>query len=246
MKGHRTAALVALSLAFVFGCATAQAQEASTPATTSTAVDTQKLIGRTIENPDGQNVGEVNSVVIDQDGTVRYVIVGVGGFLGVGEKNVALAWDDHMVSENGEKVVTVATKDQLAALPEHKYPESVEPGSVYSYDEAVKTNPTLEEQTAPAAGTVGIAASKLVGATVTNATGDSIGEIHEVLLSPEGEADALLVDVGGFLGMGEHTVAMKWTDVSIRSDDNDTLAVATDMTKEQLQALPEYELRGVQ
>jgi sporulation protein YlmC with PRC-barrel domain len=246
MKGQRTAAMVALSFALVLGCAAVQAQDTSTPATTSTVVDAENIIGRTIENLNGENVGEVESVVIDQDGKVRYVIVGVGGFLGIGEKTVALKWDDLTISENGEKVVTVATKDQLAALPEHKYPESVKPGTVYSYDEAVKTNPTLEERTAPAAGTVGIAASRLVGAKVTNANGDNIGEIHEVLLSPEGEADALVVDVGGFLGMGEHTVTMKWTDVSIRSDDDDTLVVATDMTKEQLQTLPEYELRRVQ
>ena len=246
MKGHRTAAIVSLSLALVLGGAAVQAQDTSTTATAATAVDAEKLIGRTIENPNGDNVGEVESVVIDQEGKVRYVVVGVGGFLGIGEKKVALKWDDLTISENGEKVVTVATKDQLTALPEHKYPEAVKPGTVYSYDEAVKTNPTLEERTTPAAGTVGIAASRLVGAKVTNANGDSIGEIHEILLSPEGEADALLIDVGGFLGMGEHTVAMKWTDVSIRPEDNDTLVVATDMTKEQLQALPEYELRRVQ
>jgi sporulation protein YlmC with PRC-barrel domain len=246
MTGHRTAAIVALSFAWVLGCNAVQAQDAGTSTITSSAVDAEKLIGRTIENPTGENVGEIESVVLDQSGKVQYAIVGVGGFLGIGEKKVAMEWADLTISENGEKVVTVATKDQLAALPDYKYPETAKPGTVYSYDEAVKTNPTLEEQTTPAAGIEGIAASKLVGATVTNANGDSIGEIHEVLLSAEGEADALIVDVGGFLGMGEHTVAMKWTDISIRSDDNNTLVVATEMTKEQLQDLPEYELQSVQ
>jgi sporulation protein YlmC with PRC-barrel domain len=246
MKGHWTAAMVALSFGLVLGCVAAQAQDTSTTAASPTAVDAEKLIGRTIENANGDNVGEVESVVIDQDGKVRYIIVGVGGFLGIGEKNVALEWEDLTISENGEKVVTAATKDQLAALPEHKFPETVKPGSVYSYDEAVRTNPSLEASTEPAAGTVGIAASKLVGATVENANGDNIGEIHEVLLSSEGNAEALVVDVGGFLGMGEHTVVMKWTDLSIRTDTNDAVVVATEMTKEQLQALPEYELRRVE
>jgi sporulation protein YlmC with PRC-barrel domain len=245
MKGQWTAALVALSFGLVLGCDAAQAQETSTTAAAPTAVDAEKVIGRTIENADGENVGEVESVVIDQDGNVRYVIVGVGGFLGVGEKDVALEWDDLTISENGEKVVTAATKDELTALPEHKLPESVSPGAVYSYDEAVRTNPSLEDQTVPAAGTVGIAASRLVGATVENTNGDNIGEIHEVLLSADGVTEALIVDVGGFLGMGEHTVLMKWSDVSIRSD-NDIFMVATEMTKEQLQTLPEYELRRVE
>jgi sporulation protein YlmC with PRC-barrel domain len=246
MKGQRAAAMVALSFALVLGCNAVQAQDTSTTVAAPTAVDAEKLIGRTIENANGDNVGEIESVVIDQDGKVRYVIAGVGGFLGIGEKNVALEWEDLTISENGEKVVTAATKDQLAALPEHKYPETVKPGSVYPYDEAVRTNPTLEEATAPAAGILGIAASDLVGAKVENANGDNIGEIHEVLLSSEGNAEALVVDVGGFLGMGEHTVAMKWTDVSIRSDDNKAVVVTTEMTKDQLQGLPEYELRRVE
>jgi hypothetical protein len=68
------------------------------------------------------------------------------------------------------------------------------PASLYA-------NPSLEETMAPAAGPVGTAASKLVGATVENANGDNVGEIPDVRLSSEGNAEALVVDVGGFLGM---------------------------------------------
>jgi sporulation protein YlmC with PRC-barrel domain len=209
-----------------------------------TAVDTAKLIGRNVVNTNGDTVGEIDSVVIDQSGKVRYVIVGVGGFLGIGKKEAALAWDDLTISENGEKVTTTATKDQLAALPEYKSPESVKPGTVYSYDEAVKSNPSLgsPEQMAPAAGVVGIKASKLVGATVKNAKGESIGEIHEVVLSSDGKAEGLVIDVGGFLGINEKPVMVKWSDVTIQSDSNGSVVVATSMDKSQLEQLPEYKL----
>jgi sporulation protein YlmC with PRC-barrel domain len=209
------------------------------------AVDAAKLIGRNIVNTNGDTVGEIDSVVIDQSGKVRYVIVGVGGFLGIGKKDVALAWDELTISENGEKVTTTATKDQLAALPEHKFPETVKPGTVYSYDEAIKSNPTLgsPEQIAPAAGTVGIKASKLVGATVKNAKGESIGEIHEIVLAGDGAAQGLVIDVGGFLGMNERPVLVKWSDVSIQSDNNGAVVVATNMEKAQLEQLPEYKLQ---
>jgi sporulation protein YlmC with PRC-barrel domain len=209
------------------------------------AVDTAKLIGRNIVNANGDTVGEIDSVVIDQSGKVRYVIVGVGGFLGIGKKDVALAWDDLTISENGEKVTTTATKDQLAALPEHTFPEAVKPGTVYSYDDAVKSNPALgsPEQMAPAAGTVGIKASKLVGATVKNAKGESIGEIHEIVLAGDGATQGLVIDVGGFLGMNERPVLVKWSDVSIQSDTNGAVVVATNMEKAQLEQLPEYKLQ---
>jgi sporulation protein YlmC with PRC-barrel domain len=251
MKRHllSASAAAALMLSFTLVPAGAFAQDNTTATGTvmasPSAVDTAKLIGRNIVNANGDIVGEIDSVVIDQSGKVRYVIVGVGGFLGIGKKDVALAWDELTISENGEKVATTATKDQLAALPEHKFPEAVKPGTVYSYDEAIKSNPTLgsPEQMAPAAGTVGIKASKLVGATVKNAKGESIGEIHEIVLAGDGAARGLVIDVGGFLGMNERPVLVKWSDVSIQSDTNGAVVVATNMEKAQLEQLPEYKLQ---
>lgn len=236
-----------LSVALVPGGAIAQDNTTATGTNVASpsAVDTAKLIGRSIVNKNGDTVGKIDSVVIDQSGKVRYVIVGAGGFLGIGKKDVALAWDELTISENGEKVVTTATKDQLAALPEHKFPAAVNPGTVYSYDEALKSNPTLgsPEQMTPAAGTVGIKASKLVGATVKNAKGESIGEIHEVVLSGDGSAQGLVIDVGGFLGINERPVLVKWSDVTIQSDTNGAVVVATNMEKTQLEQLPEYKVQ---
>jgi sporulation protein YlmC with PRC-barrel domain len=260
---HSSAATAAaLSLALALGGAAALAQETTGTGATTVApgdIDAQQLIGRTVENPDGENIGEIESAVIDQDGTVRYLIVGVGGFLGVGERDVALAWDDLTISENGERVTTSLSKEQLAALPEHRFPESIAPGAPYPYDEAVRANPYLDdqdmagdttatpEQAEPAAGTTGIAASSLVGATVTNARDENIGEINEIILSNDGMAESLVVDVGGFLGVGERRVLVDWTDVTIRSDeDRDAVVVATDLERTELEALPEYQRPAAQ
>ena len=236
----------ALAVALTLGAGTAGAQDNTTGTTMAspTAVDANKLIGHKILNTNGDTVGEVDSVVIDQSGKVRYVIVGVGGFLGIGKKDVALAWDQLTIADNGDKVTTAATKDQLAALPEHKFPETVKPGTVYSYDEAVRVNPSLgtPEDMSPAAGTIGIKASKVVGATVKNAAGDNIGEIHELLLSGDGKTEGVVIDVGGFLGMGEHTVLLPWSDVSIQADTSGTITATTKMDKAQLEKLPAYKL----
>src|SRR5512147_347579 len=89
-----------LSVALVPGGAFAQDNTTATGTTMASpsAVDTAKLIGRNIVNTDGDTVGKIDSVVIDQGGKVRYVIVGVGGFLGIGKKDVALAWDELTIS----------------------------------------------------------------------------------------------------------------------------------------------------
>jgi hypothetical protein len=109
------------------------------------AIDMHKLIGRNITNGSNDTVGEIDSVLIDRAGAVKYVVVGVGGFLGLGEKQVALPWDALAITENGEKVTANVTKDQLKALPEYRYADPSRRGTVYSYDDDVKTNPYLAD-----------------------------------------------------------------------------------------------------
>jgi hypothetical protein len=102
------------------------------------------LIGRHITNG-SRTVGEINSVMTGKDGNVRYVVVGVGGFLGMGEKEVALPWKDLAISENGEKVTANVTKEQLKAMPEHRFVNASRRGTIYSYEEDLKANPYLAE-----------------------------------------------------------------------------------------------------
>lgn len=54
----------------------------------------EALIGRTVENTEGNNLGEINNVIINEKGDVVAVVIGVGGFLGIGEKNVGVRFDD--------------------------------------------------------------------------------------------------------------------------------------------------------
>src|SRR3982751_1716366 len=56
-------------------------------------------------------------------------------------------------------------------------------------------------------------ASKLVGGTVFGANNERIGDINEVLLDQNGMADAVVVGVGGFLGIGEKDVAVPFKSV---------------------------------
>nr|CAD6438802.1 photosystem reaction center subunit H [Rhizobium sp. Q54] len=46
--------------------------------------------GKAVYGAEGESIGEINDVLVSQDGSVNAVIIGVGGFLGIGEKNVAI------------------------------------------------------------------------------------------------------------------------------------------------------------
>ena len=54
-------------------------------------------------------------------------------------------------------------------------------------------------------------ASKLIGTNVTNAANESVGEINDVLLGKDGKVAAVIIGVGGFLGMGEREVAISYS-----------------------------------
>ena len=62
----------------------------------------EALIGRTVENSNGDNLGEINNVVINENGNVVAVVIGVGGFLGIGEKDVGVPFDALEFRTNAE------------------------------------------------------------------------------------------------------------------------------------------------
>jgi hypothetical protein len=84
-------------------------------------VRAQSLLGVDVSN--GQDtIGEVSDLVVTEDGRVEAIVVGVGGFLGIGEKPVALAWDSVKLTEqDGSSVILVsATREQLEGMPTYK------------------------------------------------------------------------------------------------------------------------------
>ncbi len=82
-----------------------------------------KLMGKTVYAENDVNVGDINDIVFTQDGKLLGVVVGVGGFLGMGEKNVAMPLSrfTFATGKNG-KIMVKATKAELNAAPAFVYP----------------------------------------------------------------------------------------------------------------------------
>jgi hypothetical protein len=79
-----------------------------------------KVIGENVVNDANETVGKVDDIIIAPDGKAAFVVLSVGGFLGVGSKYVALPYSSMKVM-NGKLTMLGATKDALKALPEFKY-----------------------------------------------------------------------------------------------------------------------------
>ncbi|PAU74684.1 PRC-barrel domain-containing protein [Halomonas salipaludis] len=81
---------------------------------------TDKDVRSTAE--DDEEIGSVDNLLLDEDGQIVALIVGVGGFLGIGEKNVAIEWESvELTHEDDEYVVRVnATRDALEDAEEYE------------------------------------------------------------------------------------------------------------------------------
>ncbi|PKR90257.1 hypothetical protein CXZ10_02385 [Pleomorphomonas diazotrophica] len=102
------------------------------------------LQGKTVYSADGSNIGEINDVVLSQNGSVSAVIIGVGGFLGMGEKNVA-------VNVGSLQVVPGDTSGPTAATSEESDDSPTGPGSNSSASSRLVLNVTRDQlESAPA------------------------------------------------------------------------------------------------
>jgi sporulation protein YlmC with PRC-barrel domain len=91
------------------------------PADALTVTDWYK---QDVYDPNNNKIGEVMDVLLDKSGKVTSLIIGVGGFLGVGEKDVAVPFDAVRATTKNNKKVTLVmntTKDDLKSAPGFKY-----------------------------------------------------------------------------------------------------------------------------
>jgi sporulation protein YlmC with PRC-barrel domain len=87
----------------------------------TTVMSADDFIGKRVYSTNNEDIGEVNDFIISGNGGVQAVVLGVGGFLGIGEKDVAVNINSlKMVPDgNSTRIVVEATKDILNAAPQY-------------------------------------------------------------------------------------------------------------------------------
>ncbi len=94
--------------------------------------------------------------------------------------------------------------------------------------------------------TQNLSASELIGATVYGENDQSIGEINDVVFNKDGNIDAVVLDVGGFLGIGEKPVAVGFDRLNVRADQGGNLIVMIDAPQAELENAPAYDAAQAQ
>ena len=266
------------------------------------------IIGQTVYSSagdDAENIGKVSDIVLTPEGNAEAVVIGVGGFLGLGKKDVAIEyglaqWTErdgnrYLVVETNREALealpefdtaafrpqpadaqvgntTPATADQLgvaaAPAPGDAPPPADTAGALAATPPAATDGAAPADDLAqapadqPAPGVTGtddtetsaidrsgmtevpaaeMRAEDLIGTTVYGAGDENVGSIADVILSTDGQVDAVTVDVGGFLGIGAKEVAIDLDNLAFMRDGEGRLHLYTPLTKEQLEAQPEYD-----
>jgi sporulation protein YlmC with PRC-barrel domain len=84
-----------------------------------------EAIGMSVFNKAGERIGEIDDILMDNTGRVQAAVIGVGGFLGIGERKVAVSYtsmDMTRESNGNARLVVDLNKNSLQSAPEYKSP----------------------------------------------------------------------------------------------------------------------------
>ncbi|MBU2867789.1 PRC-barrel domain-containing protein [Pacificibacter marinus] len=207
-------------------------------------------LDKTALDQDWDNVGEINDLLLGADGEVKAVMLDIGGFLGIGEKTVAVDMSELSFISDGENpddyFVTVA----LSTTMLENAPEFIRASADETTAQATDTMMTSDMWTRPTTARDGymmisdadVTADNLLNAPIYGAGDAQLGEIEELVIEDNGTVKAALVDVGGFLGLGEKRIEISYDELQImREDDGDALRIFVSATQDQLEERPEIE-----
>lgn len=243
-------------------------------ATSGQDVLVTRLLGETVfsSNDDtAEEVGTITDMVVTSGLGISAVVISVGGFLGVGDKDVAvdfaqLEWAQR--EDGSRRWVLATTAEALAAAPPFAWadseamtgetaltPEEEEDQMVEGDPNATNIDPALTTDQAerPAITTsldrtgfsefdeTGLSAEDLRGIGVYGINDEQIGTIGDMVINPDGSFDAIIVDVGGFLGLGAKPVAVGFDNLAFSADTFGNRYLFLNTTREQLETQPAYD-----
>lgn len=85
---------------------------------TSSLISSDKVEGTPVRRPDGTKIGSIERIMIDKrSGKVAYAVMGVGGFLGIGEDYLALPWQVLRYNEDLDAYEADIDDDRLRKAP---------------------------------------------------------------------------------------------------------------------------------
>lgn len=217
-----------------------------------------------------ENIGQINEIVLSNAGQVRALVIGVGGFLGVGEQDVAVTMDQVTFASDADDrsqmyIVVTAGEDMLMDAPAYDRTaaraESAERVEETRTDQTARTDaavgddetrserpgfsaPEIERDGYNRVEVTDVSTETLMGQSVYDASDNDVGTVTDMIIDDDGTITNVVIDFGGFLGIGSSQAALRFDELTILStEDYSDVRIYVDATKEQIQELPQYQAR---
>jgi sporulation protein YlmC with PRC-barrel domain len=241
---------MALSAALI-ATTSVTAQEAPQPAARQEAApqarfiaSSDEVIGLELATATDKDVGEIGDLLIDpKSGEIRYAIIEVGGFLGVGEDDRIVPWRLIQVRRDAQdaarfRAQTLLEDKQVESAPECK--DDTVLGS--DLDRRIEAVFGKDEEWAYVGDgqAAFVRLSRIEGAQVTGAQANEIGEVQDVVLAPDSACVAYVV-LDTNEAAGNEDIALPFSRLRIAQADEGKLALSTELDARKLQGAPEYD-----
>jgi sporulation protein YlmC with PRC-barrel domain len=217
-----------------------------------------KIIDRAVKNAQGEELGEIDDLIMSRNGKIEKVTLSVGGFLEIGDRLVAVPFRSLQISEKGDIVYNI-TKQQLENHPVFSYRreglygyyyEPFYPMPAYGIRREYRypPPPPYGEPYAPFPprgkyrGEYGpweweyfperLRVSAILNRGVLNNKGEEVGEMDDLIINRNGKAEQIILSVGGFLGIDEKLVAMPFKPLKVAD-----LGIVYNVSREELKDL---------
>lgn len=201
----------------------------------STLIPSSRLIDLDIKNPAGEDLGEIEDLVINiEDGRVVYAIHEFGGFLGIGEKDVIVPWNAYRHCDQNNLLTLDMNKEQLDQFEDVDY--DVWPNLLdlnWRTNTASRFNVEVQDygQT--------LRLAELKRFDIENTAGEDLGNIDELLLNVgSGNIPYAVISFGGFLGIGDKLISIPWDQFNV---DAQQRRINLDIPKDRLENAPSFE-----
>ncbi|MCO0614936.1 PRC-barrel domain-containing protein [Lutimaribacter sp. EGI FJ00015] len=232
-----------------------------------------------------ETIGQINEIVLSSDGQVRAFVIGVGGFLGVGEQDIAVTMDQvtfasdaddqshtYIVMNTGadmlkdapayagmsvqgdaadgsrETVRPKAREDVAGDDDQKRADRTTQSDDAERGDEKTRTNdrtaftaPDMEREGYDRVEARDVSTEMLMGMTVYDVNDNNVGDVQDMILDDKGAISNVVIDFGGFLGIGSSQASLGFGELTILTNEGyDDVRIYVDATKEQIQELPRY------
>jgi sporulation protein YlmC with PRC-barrel domain len=174
-----------------------------------------KLIGMDVQNAQGENLGEIDDVIVNsQNGQVHYAVLSFGGFMKMGDKLFAYPMSAFKLSNDNKLVLHVDKEElkQAKGFDERNWPDWNDPNVRKGFDRTFKVDPVKDNALL-------VRTSWLIDQDINDLSGKEIGEVDDVVFNLRNNRVHYVVAELDDWGMGDKVFALPVSAFSTKGRD---------------------------